>query len=287
MRRTSAVLAAFALGIVSTGSPAPAGEGPAIGLSSVRSQRFENQDFGLFPSQAQDQFAYAVASGDFNGDGADDLATGIPTDDGIIATGCTNCGAVVVRYGAAGLGLDVQSTATLLSGQVPGSPDPAEPGDRLGTSLVAGDFNGDSIDDLAIGVPGENGGRGAVAIHYGLSGGLQAVPEHLLAPGVGGVPGSTFGNQEFGDALAAGDFDGDSFDDLAVGAPLGQIVSTQPVGFVVVLHGGVGGLLPASGYRIDQDQIGIPDVAEIGDRFGDALPPAISTGADSTIWRSA
>lgn len=271
MRRVPAVVVPLVLNTVFAGGPALAGDEPAIGLSSVRAQRFENQDIGLFPSEAQDQFAFSLVSGDFNGDGADDLATGIPTDDGLSGSSCTSCGAVVVRYGVAGQGLDAAPAATLLSGQAPGSPDPAEPQDRLGTSLVAGDFNGDAIDDLAIGVPGADGSRGAVVIHYGLLAGIQAVPEHLFSPGAGGVPGSAFGNQEFGDALAVGDFDGDGFDDLAVGAPRGRIVSNQPVGVVAVLHGGVGGLQPVSGYLIHQDEPGVPDVAEVGDRFGDAL----------------
>jgi hypothetical protein len=265
-------LLAAVLPAVLAAGPAAAGEPTTgVGLSSVRSQRFVNEDHLLFLREAQDQFAFAVAAGDFDGDGADDLATGIPTDDGLSGSGCLNCGAVVVRYGIAGRGLDPEPATTFLSGQAPGAPDPAEPQDRLGASLVAGDFNGDGIDDLAIGVPGEDGSRGAVAIHYGLLGGIQPVPEHVLAPGAGGVPGEGFANQQFGDALAAGDFDGDGFDDLAVGAPLGRIVAGQPVGVVVVLHGGVGGLSPVSGYLVHQDEVNVPDVAESGDRFGDAL----------------
>jgi hypothetical protein len=50
----------------------------------------------------------------------------------------------------------------------------AEPSDRFGAALAAGDFNGDGFPDLAIGVPGEgvtqNGGSyaaaGAVAAIY-------------------------------------------------------------------------------------------------------------------------
>ena len=48
---------------------------------------------GLPGAQAdQDQYGWAVATGDFNGDGYDDLATGIPHRDG--------WGAVLVVYGS-------------------------------------------------------------------------------------------------------------------------------------------------------------------------------------------
>ena len=36
---------------------------------------------------------------------------------------------------------------------------PSRGGDGYGSSLTTGDFNDDGADDLAIGVPGENGGR--------------------------------------------------------------------------------------------------------------------------------
>src|SRR5436190_23234763 len=47
----------------------------------------------------------------------------------------------------------------------------AEADDNLGAAVAAGDFNGDGHLDLAIGIPGENGGLGAgdgaVQILYG------------------------------------------------------------------------------------------------------------------------
>ena len=47
-----------------------------IGLSEVRGQWFINEQMG-----GQDRFGEALATGDFNGDGAEDLATGVPWDD--------------------------------------------------------------------------------------------------------------------------------------------------------------------------------------------------------------
>jgi hypothetical protein len=54
----------------------------AIGLSPYRAQRFENERILLYFPAAADRFGASLAVGDFNGDGADDLATGIPNDVG-------------------------------------------------------------------------------------------------------------------------------------------------------------------------------------------------------------
>src|SRR4030095_10158221 len=56
----------------------------------------------------------------------------------------------------------------------------SEAGDAFGTSLAAGDFNGDTFSDLAIGAPGEilvQGGIGAdgrVTVIFGSARGLTA-----------------------------------------------------------------------------------------------------------------
>lgn len=45
--------------------------------------------------------------------------------------------------------------------------DADETGDRFGAALLADDFDGDGIADLAVGAPGEDGGRGAVYVYRG------------------------------------------------------------------------------------------------------------------------
>ena len=60
--------------------------------------------------------------------------------------------------------------------QARGLPGAAEAGDLVGSSLAAGDFDGDGCADLAIGAPGEDLGRrtdaGEVTLVFGSRGGL-------------------------------------------------------------------------------------------------------------------
>jgi hypothetical protein len=253
----------------------------AIGLSAVRSQTFFNEALEGFPPASGDRFGWAFAGGDFNGDGALDLATGIPYDGGPPDLPVTGAGAVIVRWGTPGRGLGTAPAPTLLSLYATGGHDIAHTYDSFGYALAAGDFNGDGRDDLAVGIPGhdswdydeDNWESGAVQIHYGQAGGIQIVGEHLLESVPDGniydIPGEL---DELGQTLAAGDFDGDGYADLAIAGPQAMNFDFAPGGGgVVVLHGGIGGLLPAFGYLIHQDDPPVPDDAEDLDDFGYAL----------------
>jgi hypothetical protein len=254
-----------------------------VGLSSVRGQRFDNEDLLVFEPEQGDHFAYAVAAGDFNGDGVDDLATGLPNDDGLAGSGCSDCGLVVVRYGVSGVGLESVATSTVLYQGFGGSPSPPEAGEKFGYALAAGDFNGDNIDDLAVGIPAErdpghgNTPIGAVEVHYGSLGGLLVQNAEWLHRFWGWefVPTTCPpAADEFGAALTAGNFDGDNFDDLAIGSPLscaGDSEGPQDSGAVFVAHGGSGGLLALEGYFLSEDSTDIFGDAADGERFGAAV----------------
>src|SRR5439155_549082 len=121
--------------------------------------------------------AAAVAVGDFNGDGKDDLA--------------------VANQGS--------NTVSVLLSNLDGTFRPASPSSyAVGAfpwSVAVGDFNGDGILDLAVG----NGGSNTVSVLLGKVDGtfLAAVPATYA---VGGFPWS----------VAVGDFNKDGKDDLAV-----------------------------------------------------------------------
>jgi hypothetical protein len=124
-----------------------------------------------------------------------------------------------------------------------------------GSGVARGDFNGDTIGDLAIGVPDENVNgatdAGAVNVIYGsAASGLTSTGNqffHQDSPGVAGAPEA---GDRFGLTLAAGDFNGDGFSDLAIGVPFEDIDGSQDEGLVQILHGSPGGLVPVDAIEL-------------------------------------
>ena len=274
--------------------PAAFAQGPGwVGLSSVRSQYFVNEDLLFYVPETLDAFGAALATGDFNGDGADDLATGIPYDNGLAGFELDNMGIVVVRYGVAGFGLESGLADTVLSKYNGAFWDPVE-GDRFGYALAAGDFNGDGYDDLAVGAPGNGpgcsgtcpGDYGMVFIYYGSSSGIGLAWLHWIGDGHGGWGAAP--SDRFGTVLAAGNFNGDTFDDLAIGAPnysYGILNPSRPAaGGVWVVEGGPAGMpTPQSMFFIGQIDAGIPEDSESGDQFGFSLAVGNFNGDTQSI----
>jgi hypothetical protein len=134
------------------------------------------------------------------------------------------------------------------------------------------DFNGDGRADLAIGDT-QDPHQGAAVVLYGAPRGLTGTHAQSFTEDTPGVAGSGFPHDEFGWSFAAGDFDGDGYDDLAVGAPYDSNEAAgaawvQYSGAVVTLYGSAAGLAPARSQVWSQDSAGIPGIAEAGDLFG-------------------
>ena len=90
--------------------------------------------------------------GDFNDDGFDNVAIGIPDED---VGSIENAGAVEVIYGSSsGLSATSPRAYQFWTQNSADVIDLSEVDDEFGSSLASGDFNNDGIDDLAIGVPG-------------------------------------------------------------------------------------------------------------------------------------
>lgn len=259
--RAAASGLATALTLASLLAP-PLHAAPAsVGLSPVRSQLVQTFPFGSGGPDPDDSFGMSLASGDFNGDGIADLASGVPYDAVDFGPGTVvGAGSVYVHLGAAGVGLASPNGWFRLS-QASGANTPAEQ-ELFGYTLTAGDFDNDGFDDLAVGVPGDvQGGvaKGGVQVFFGS--GAPAVFGPGLVLGIGGSA-----NDYIGLALTAGHFDDDSYEDLAVGIPGRDAIA----GAVFVMYGGSGGLGPG-GQFLQQSNPDIEDNGEPEDRFGWAL----------------
>ncbi|WP_428953418.1 FG-GAP and VCBS repeat-containing protein [Streptomyces sp. cg35] len=146
---------------------------------------------------------------DFNGDGFGDVAfaAGYAT-----VAGHKQAGQVVALYGSAS---GITSTKrTTISQNTTGVPGSAETGDSFGWNTAYGDFNHDGFDDLAVAAEHEKVGTdtngGTVAILWGSTSGLSG--------GTTIADPAASSHDRWGKALAAGDFDGDGTEDLAVGS---------------------------------------------------------------------
>jgi hypothetical protein len=215
---------------------------------------------------------------DFNGDGYAELVVAAPGES-IEARGGGEggAGAVTVLQGGAG-GVSSRG-AQEWTQDSPGVEDESEngrdfgefftAGDGLGSAIASGDFDRDGYADLAIGAPNEDE-SGAVNVLYGSAAGLTADRNQLLSQ-AGELPGAKERGDGFGAALAVGDFDGDDFADLAVGAPGETIGTAQGAGAVVVVRGTTDGLTTAGGVFLSQATAGVPGTAQPRDQFGGSL----------------
>jgi hypothetical protein len=245
--------------------------GSGAGLSSAGNQFWSQNSAGV-PDAAEedDSFGTSLAAGDFDDDGFDDLAVGAPFES---FGGKSDAGAVHVLYGSGG-GLSKAGTQRFTQDS-PGIADPAETFDLFGTALAAGDFDGDGFTDLAVGVNAETVGSadaaGAVNVIYGSSSGLASTGNQFWTQSGTGVAASE-ADDRFGATLAAGDFDGDQVDDLAIGAGLEDLAGGADAGGVVVLYGVLNSGLSGTGAQFwSQDSPGIMDVSQADDLFGSSL----------------
>ncbi len=247
--------------------------GSPHGLTRQQSQRWTAADFKA--GDRSETFGEALATGDFDGDGYSDLAIGIselPLSDALPS----NAGQVRVVYGSPS-GLS-RRRSQLWSQNTPGVIGSSEPEDGFGSSLVAANFGRGHQDDLAIGVSGENGQSGAVNVIYGSPTGLTADGNQFWSQASPGVPGKretgndiNLGGDSFGATLAAGNFAGTVYADLAIGVPGDRVGHAIEAGSVNVLYGSAAGLTSKGSELWTQNTPGIKGRAKAGDNFGTSL----------------
>ena len=247
--------------------------GSASGLDASTAQAWSATSAGVVgTTNASDRFGAAVTTGDFSGDGFDDLAVGAPGD---AAGAVANAGSVtILRGSAAGITGTGSVQITQNSGSVP---DTAEAADGFGSALAAANLGGTGVDDLAIGVPGENSGAGAVNVLSGSATGLSTTSGALVFFQADAA-GATETGDGFGSSLAAGNLGKTATADLAIGAP-GEDTGS---GAVSVLYSTAAGLAATDAQTIMQSTASVPGDDVAGDQLGYAVAIGDVTGT-STI----
>ncbi len=178
-------------------------------------------DLTLLGAAAGDYFGFSVAgAGDVNGDGWDDVVVGAYGND----AGGAAAGRSYVYFGAATP--DAVADLTMTG---------AAASDYLGFAVAgAGDVNHDGYADWVVGAYGNDGGGANAGRAYVFYGG--ASPNSTADLTLTGAAASDW----FGYAVAgAGDVNGDSYDDVVVGAYYNDAGGTN-AGRAYVFYGGTG-----------------------------------------------
>jgi hypothetical protein len=230
---------------------------------------------GAYPGavQAQANLGNSLASGDFDDDGYDDLAIGMR---GQVVGGFENAGAVMVVYGGI-LGVNGSYGAEIFDRDSDGLTFSPRINDYYGWALTTGDFDADGDADLAIGITGatcpngtDRGGGVVVLNGTTTSTGLTTTGSKIWRPGTQGIGGDCATSDNFGGALATGEF-GDrdfletNYADLAIGAN----GTNGDQGAVHVIYGTASGLDAAGNEFILPPAL--PGVITDAGRFGVVL----------------
>jgi hypothetical protein len=250
--------------------------------------------FRLDGVDAFDRSGRAVAAaGDVNGDGFGDLVIGAYG-----ANGFTGRSYVVFgKVSGFGASFDLAS----LTGSNGFRLDGIDANDRSGISVAsAGDVNGDGYGDILIGAsqadPGGDSSAGESYVVFGAASGFAATLGLSTLDGTNGLrlDGIDIDDRSGAAVSAIGDFNGDGFGDIVIGAPRGDPVGDSAAGESYVVFGKAGGFTAAidlagldgsNGFRlegIDPDDASGYAVAAAGDVNGDGIADLLigASGAD-------
>lgn len=236
-----------------------------VSLASLGSGGFTIQG-----GQTGNAFGTSVAAaGDQNADGVVDVVIGAPTAS---PQGRLNAGSAFIIHGKSS-STTVDTASLGVSGSVING---AAAGDNFGYSVAkAGLVNSDTKSDLVIGAPrADNNGRtdsGSTYVVYG--GSVSGALDTAGLPAVAGfrIDGAAAGDQSGFSVANAGLFNGDSFNDLVIGAPFSSAGGPQDSGAVYVVSNRSTNLDLASGAGV---------VRYTGSSIGDQLGSSVAGAAD-------
>ena len=168
---------------------------------------FYGGEVELYGNSGDDYFGQAfVVLDDVDGDGDIEVAVGAYQND----ANSTDDGTVYI------LDIDGFSGGYTTSWYTNGAIYGDSSSGHYGYSLAAGDFDGDGVNDLAAGAPGEQSARGRVYVSFeGDDIGTDAIDNTDSSFYVTGVSAS----DRLGYSVAFGDFGGDGYDDLVACSP--------------------------------------------------------------------
>ena len=220
--------------------------------------------------QSDDYFGAALALGDVDGNGLDDLLVAIDNQNGSDEGSEERAGLYVLpgrrdgRVGATSRFIPWDHPLLLVDGPVATS----------GLQLAADDFDGDGFDDVVVGAP-YNGSpscfrcAGEVLVLAGGPVGPQVAGHTRWSEDSPGVPGRAERGDHFGEQIATGDLDGDGLADLVVGSPQESVGRVAAAGDVHVLYGTTSGLSAEGAQVWSQRTSRVQGVPRRSDRFSE------------------
>ena len=184
-------------------------------------------------------------AGDVNNDNIDDVVVGCRYSDLLSRS---NAGAAYIIYGKSAGIINIDLASATLSGYGGRVLQGAVSLDYFGSSVsLAGDVNGDSIDDVVVGAyGGDPSGRSSAGITYVVFGSTVSgttVVTTDMASFVSGtstgfmILGAVASDNSGGFVSAAGDVNADGFDDVIVGAEFSDPESRSNAGSAYIIYG--------------------------------------------------